>query len=61
MSPILTQRVTSLTQALNQPLIDLKKIRALMADGIPDEAAMVRYYAWKIVLGYLPINRTKWA
>ena len=42
MSPILTERVTSLTQALNQPLIDLKKIRALMADGIPDEAAMVR-------------------
>ena len=60
MSPALTQRVMGLTQTLNQPLIDLKKIRTFMADGIPDEAAMVREYAWKVVLGYLPINRSKW-
>ena len=60
MSPHLAHRVTALTEALNQPIVDLKKIKAFMAEGIPDEAAMVREFAWKVVLGFLPKHRLKW-
>jgi len=31
-----------------------------MAEGIPDEATILREYCWKIILGYLPENKAEW-
>ncbi len=39
---------------MNQNVIDLKKLKAFLGQGIPDEAVKIREYCWKLVLGYLP-------
>jgi hypothetical protein len=39
---------------LNSPEIDIRSLRKSLSAGIPDEAALLREYAWKIALGYLP-------
>jgi len=40
-------------------VIDLDELRMLAAQGVPD-AAGVRATVWKLLLGYLPNDRSLW-
>ena len=60
MSANCRQVIRGLTATLNEPIIDLRKLRAYMANGLPEEAAYLREVAWKVVLGYLPRVKSKW-
>ncbi|CAE7556870.1 Tbc1d13 [Symbiodinium pilosum] len=40
--------------------IDLNVVRPLCADGIPDEAPVLRAALWKLLLGYLPCDAFRW-
>jgi hypothetical protein len=53
-------KVQPLIDLLNSPEVDLRQLRRLMATGVPDEASLVREYAWKVALGFLPRERKKW-
>lgn len=48
------KKVSHLAQTLNQDVIDMVRLRECLSEGIPDEAALLREYSWKLVLGYLP-------
>lgn len=39
----------------------MKDLRELCNRGIPDEASYIRSICWKLLLGYLPEQRSKWA
>ncbi|RCV28658.1 hypothetical protein SETIT_5G421000v2 [Setaria italica] len=45
--------------ALSKKVIDLDELRMLAAQGVPD-AAGVRSTVWKLLLGYLPNDRSLW-
>jgi hypothetical protein len=45
---------------LNSPEINIEALKMHLADGIPDEAHLIREYCWKVVLGYLPRERWGW-
>ena len=49
-----------LVNVLNENIIDVRKVKAFLAEGIPDEAAELREYCWKIILGYLPEEKDQW-
>jgi len=34
--------------------MDIPKLKLCLAEGIPDEAATLREYCWKVILGFLP-------
>lgn len=42
MSEGIRQRIIGLSETLNAPNIDLRKLRAYMADGVPDEVPLLR-------------------
>jgi hypothetical protein len=46
-------------ELLNPEVIGMRKLKLYLAKGIPDEAAIIREYAWKLILGFLP-EETKW-
>ena len=39
---------------------NIKKIYEICENGLPDDLPILRAYIWKIMLGYLPIDHTKW-
>lgn len=60
MSKPLREKVHVLVDILNQKKIDIRKIKQFLAEGIPDEAFLLREYAWKLTLGYLPRSKDRW-
>ncbi|AQK98894.1 Ypt/Rab-GAP domain of gyp1p superfamily protein [Zea mays] len=52
-------RQSRLFAALSKKVIDLDELRMLAAQGVPD-AAGVRATVWKLLLGYLPNDRSLW-
>lgn len=60
MPNIIIKKLSGLVDLLNENVIDLKKLKKYLAEGIPDEAALIREYAWKLVLNYLPEDKSKW-
>lgn len=52
--------MAGIVEELNSESINVASLRAFLAVGIPDEAAVIREYCWKIVLGYLPPEKSKW-
>ncbi|KAL1456690.1 hypothetical protein WDU94_001398 [Cyamophila willieti] len=53
-------RVREFEDTLSQDLIDIKKLRKLCFNGIPDEQGF-RALCWKILLNYLPPEQTTWS
>ncbi|XP_065068861.1 TBC1 domain family member 13-like [Rhopilema esculentum] len=53
------ERVALLNTILSTPKIDIKKLREICFEGIPDKAGF-RSLCWKILLNYLPLDRSKW-
>lgn len=45
---------------LNQPVVDLKELRSLAKQGVPDDLKGLRSLVWKLLIGYLPPDRSKW-
>jgi len=45
---------------LNCEVVNLSRLKEILAEGIPDEAHLLREYSWKLVLGYLPPEKEKW-
>ena len=56
----LLPKLNPIITALNSQEINLQSLRMIMADGIPDEAHLIREYCWKLALGYLPRERWGW-
>lgn len=49
-------KVTSFEKCINAPVVDLRELKRLGWNGIPPEH---RADAWKLLLGYLPANRSR--
>lgn len=45
---------------LNANVININRLKESLGEGIPDEAALIREYSWKLVLGYLPPEKYMW-
>ena len=54
------EKLDSLIKEISNPLINLNKLRSICFTGIPDEINGLRSLLWKVVLGYIPNNRSKW-
>jgi len=52
-------RVAKFTEVLAAEVIDLSRLRALARDGVPDTDGL-RALTWKLLLGYLPPDTSKW-
>ena len=57
---VLARKVEKLVGVLGEEVVDLARLRQCLAEGVPDEATIIREYVWKLVLGYLPPERSKW-
>jgi hypothetical protein len=57
----LREKASRIVKVLNNPVINIKLLREVCRKGIPDEAAYIRSICWKLLLGYLPEQREKWA
>lgn len=59
------ERIKAFERALSADVIDVKNLRALAMGGVPEtkpgDAFSLRARTWKILLGYLPEDRAKWA
>jgi len=53
------ERVLEFDQLLQEPCVDLKKLRKLCFYGIPDKPSL-RALLWKILLDYLPAEKADW-
>ncbi|KAF8120803.1 regulator of Vps4 activity in the MVB pathway-domain-containing protein [Boletus edulis] len=49
------------TDAGLSPIVDLPRLRAICARGLPDDPPWVRPRIWKLLFGTLPILKTTWA
>jgi len=58
-SKMLKERVTAFEEIVKGPVIDLKRIGELSFDGIPEWTSL-RSLCWKLLLGYLPNDRSQW-
>lgn len=47
-------------ELLKKSPIDIKSLRLLSFTGIPDEFPQLRSLIWKLLIGYLPLDVTKW-
>lgn len=56
----LIPKLNPVIQLLNSQEINLELLKMYLANGIPDEAHLVREYCWKVALGYLPRERWSW-
>lgn len=54
------ERADSFATALGADVVDLARLRELAFDGVP-EGRRMRARAWKLLLGYLPPERSAWA
>ncbi|KAG9447919.1 hypothetical protein H6P81_014047 [Aristolochia fimbriata] len=52
-------RQVQLLAELSKKVVNMKELRRLACQGIPDGAA-IRPTVWKLLLGYLPANRELW-
>lgn len=50
-------RIKPVVDILNSPLIDKENLKKYLRLGILDDVHLVREYAWKVILEYLPENR----
>ncbi|KAG1331487.1 TBC1 domain family member 13 [Cocos nucifera] len=55
-----SQLLTEFKLTLSKKVVNLGELRRLTCQGIPDDAA-IRPTVWKLLLGYLPPDRTLWA
>lgn len=53
--------MAGIVEELNSEIINVDSLKAYLAVGIPDEATLIREYCWKLVFGYLPPEKDKWA
>lgn len=54
-------KVRALKQVLEQEVIDVESLKRVCNQGVPDEVPALREIAWKILLSYLPRERSQWA
>lgn len=47
-------------QVLNAPTIDECDVRKISSEGFPSDSDLTRSLAWKLLLRYLPLNRSIW-
>lgn len=47
-------------EILDKPKINLNELKKLSNLGVPDDIKGLRSLVWKLLLGYLPTDRTKW-
>ena len=59
-TPTPTEREIAYRKAVSMDVVDLDAVHALAFQGVPD-AADLRPLFWKLLLGYLPPDRTQWA
>lgn len=52
--------ITTLMKELNNEIIDVKEIRLCLMEGTPDKCKIIRPICWKLILGYLPSQKSKW-
>jgi hypothetical protein len=57
---MVAKKIEGLVSVLNEPVIDIDKLKLHLSEGIPDEAKILREYSWKVVLGYLPSDKSQW-
>ena len=60
MPKFVAKKVEKLLNVLNAEVINMERLKECLAEGIPDEAALIREYSWKLILGYLPSQKAKW-
>ncbi|KAK4266641.1 hypothetical protein QN277_027531 [Acacia crassicarpa] len=53
-------RQAQLLAELSRKVIDIRELRRIACQGIPDGAG-IRSTAWKLLLGYLPLDRGLWS
>ncbi|CAI9290484.1 unnamed protein product [Lactuca saligna] len=53
-------RQTNLIQALSRKIINMRELRRLASEGIPDSAG-IRSTVWKLLLAYLPCDKALWS
>ena len=58
--PVIAQKLQGLVDVLNEPIVNMKKLQMFLGEGISDEAAILREYCWKIILGFLPEDKQEW-
>jgi hypothetical protein len=54
------EKVESILKVLSAPIITMRTLQNLCFYSIPDDFNGLRSMCWKILVGYLPINRVKW-
>jgi len=40
--------------------LDMDEVKSLCAEGVPNEVPALRAALWKVLLGYLPLDTTRW-
>jgi hypothetical protein len=60
MPNVVAKKVVNLVNTLNTDVIDIHRLKECLSEGIPDEAAVLREYSWKLVLGFLPSEKSRW-
>ncbi|KAI4370456.1 hypothetical protein MLD38_018809 [Melastoma candidum] len=53
-------RQSQLLAELSKQIVDMREVRRLTAQGVPD-CAGIRSTVWKLLLGYLPPDRSLWS
>jgi len=53
------EKLDQFNQLLNESKIDIKRFRKTCFEGIPDKPS-VRSLSWKLLLNYLPLDRSGW-
>lgn len=60
MPSVIAKKVVNLVNILNASVVNLNRLKECLAEGIPDEASLVREFSWKLILGYLPPEKYLW-
>jgi hypothetical protein len=50
---VIGKKIADIVKLLNSEVIDMSKLKLYLAKGIPDEASIIREYAWELILGFL--------
>jgi hypothetical protein len=53
-------RVFEIVKLLNSDKIDIKKLKELIFEGLPDDISSLRSLTWKLLMNYLPFNLNEW-
>lgn len=54
------EKIQEFIRELSKPVINLDKLKKMCFTGIPDDCNGLRSICWKILLGYLPCDKSKW-